>query len=324
MLATTRNLVDQVKFQISESNDTRVSPNQILAALNRGYVDAQDILSKLYPEPLISFYEVNADENGTITLREDIFSDFVILVEYYLQDSANGYRTKITQSDNLNDIGIHNNITGGYPYVYSIIGRDLQFAPAKSASKYRMRIWYVNAPKPLVLDQGQIETIDRDNNYIVVDDLRNSDVELSLSASSSYGKFVNFVDASTGVYKGTMQIDSISGNKITFKSTPTRTSVLNQTVLSEIPEDLSLDDFISSVKGVGVVYFRDTIANYIVQYAINEIQRSLGVSNLSFEEGVLRDLRKRVEQAWERRPASRFKRSFGRVWRSKNYRNWTF
>ena len=114
------------------------------------------------------------------------------------------------------------------------------------------------------------------------------------------------------------------GNKITFKSTPTRATVLNQTVLSSIPEDLKLDDFISSVKGVGVVYFRDPIVNYIIQYSVNEIQRSLGVSNLSYEESVLRDLRKRVEEAWARRPASKFKRSFGRIWRSRNYKSWSY
>lgn len=324
MLYSTRDLMSQVRSQISEQNDSRVSNTQILNSLNRGYDNAFDIMAQLYPEPIISFFEVNPDSEGKITIPDGVFEDRILLVEYYLQNSTNGYRTKISETDNLNDLGVVNNVTGSYPYVYSIIGRDIQLAPARGMERFLMRIWFVDSPLPLVMDQGFIETIDRDNNFIVVDELRNTDDGLvALNPSDSYGKYVNFVDRETGVYKATMQIESISGNKITFKSTPTRSSVFNLAVVGVIPDGVKLDDGISSVYGSSIVYFKRPVTNYLIQYAVNEIQRSLGVSNLSFEEGALSKLEKKIRDVWKRRPASKFKRSYGRVWRSRNFRNWS-
>jgi hypothetical protein len=324
-LYTVRELLQQIREQISEANDTRVTNSQILSALNRGYDDSFDIMGRLYPDPIIKFIETFPDAEGKIAIPDNVFEDRIMLVEYYLQNQAEGYRTKINETDNLNDLGIINNVSGSHPYVYSIIGRDIQLAPAKGMTKYRMRIWYVDSPLPLKLDQGRIQVIDTDNNFIVVDDLTNTDDGLTpIDPSSAYGKYINLVDSETGLYKATMQVESISGNKITFKTTPTRSTVFNLPVLGAIPEDVVLDDVISEVKGSGVVYFKKPITNYIIQYAVTEIQRSLGVANLSYEEGVLRDLKKRVEEVWQRRPASKFKRSYGRVWRSRRYRNWSF
>lgn len=325
-LYTTKELVQQVREQISEANDTRISTSQILSALNRAYDDSWDIMSRLYPDPIIEFFDIYPDAEGKIALPDNVFEDRIVLVEYAINGTTTeGFRTKITETDNYNDLGVINNISGSVPYVYAIVGRDIQLAPARGVSKYNCRVWYASAPLPLVLDQGRIQTIDRDNNYIVVDDLTNTIEGITpIDPSNAYGKYVNFVDSETGEYKATMQVESISGNKLTFKSTPTRASVFNLIVVGEIPDDVVLDDVISEVKGSGVLYFKRPISNYIIQYSVNEIQRSLGVSNLSFEEGVLRDLRKRVEESWQRRPASKFKRSYSRVWRSKNYRNWTF
>ena len=326
MLYTTRELAQQVRENISEANDTRVSNSQILSALNRAYDEAWDMMGRLYPDPVINYYETNANADGVITLREDIFENRVILVEFYQQKSADGYRTKITQSDNLNDIGVLNNITGGTPMVYSIVGRDIQLAPAKSAQKYTIRIWYVEEMLPLKLDQGRIDVIDVANNFIVVDDLTNAeeDGKVSLDPTGARSKYLNIVDSSTGLYKATLQIESIDGNKITIKTNPTRSSVFNLPVLSAIPADITLDDVISSVYGSGVVYFKKPTTNFLIQFATVEIQRSLGVSNLSYEESKLRELRETLEGSWRRRPASKFKRSYGRVFRTRNYKSWSY
>ena len=99
-LYTTKELVQQVREQISEANDTRVSESQILSALNRGYDDSWDIMSRLYADPIIKFFEANPDSDGKIALPDDVFEDRVVLVEYYLQNTSQGFRTKITETDN--------------------------------------------------------------------------------------------------------------------------------------------------------------------------------------------------------------------------------
>lgn len=328
MIYTTRDLMSQVRNQCSEINEERLSNIQILEALNRAYDDAFDIMGRLYPDPIIKYIETYPDENGIITIPDNVWEDRIMLVEFYQNGasaSTDGYRTKVAETDNLNDLGVLNNVTGGYPYVFSIIGRSIQIAPSKEASKYLHRIWYADSPLPLRMDQGSIEIIDQANNFIVLDELRNTGEGLvPVNPSSAYGKYINIVDRETGLYKCTLQVESIDGNKLTFKSTPTRSTVYNLTVSSSIPDDVKLDDIISEVSGSGTVYFKTPTTNYIVQYAVNEIQRSLGVANLSFEEGKLRELKDRVEGAWKRRPASRYKRAFSRVWSSKRYRNWTY
>ncbi|MCP3700834.1 MAG: hypothetical protein GY920_20395 [Aliivibrio sp.] len=327
MIYTTRDLMSQVRNQCSEINEERLSNIQILEALNRAYDDAFDIMGRLYPDPIIKYIETYPDENGIITIPDNVWEDRIMLVEFYQNGasaSTDGYRTKVAETDNLNDLGALNNITGSYPYVFSIIGRSIQIGPAKGVSKYLHRVWYADSPLPLRLDQGSIEIIDQAGNFIVLDELRNTGEGLvPVNPSNAYGKYINIVDRETGLYKCTLQVESIDGNKLTFKSTPTRSTVYNLTVSSSIPDDVKLDDIISEVSGSGTVYFKTPTTNYIVQYAVNEIQRSLGVANLSFEEGKLRELKDRVEGAWKRRPASKYKRAFSRVWSSKRYRNWT-
>jgi len=328
MIYTTRDLMSQVRNQCSEINEERLSNVQILEALNRAYDDAFDIMGRLYPDPIIKYIETYPDENGIITIPDNVWEDRIMLVEFYMNGASaatDGYRTKVGETDNLNDLGVLNNITGGYPYVFSIIGRSIQIAPAKEASKYLHRVWYADSPLPLRMGQGSVEIIDQAQNFIVLDELLNTGEGLvPVNPSNAYGKYINIVDRETGLYKCTLQVESIDGNKLTFKSTPTRSTVYNLPVSSSIPDDVKLDDIISEVSGSGTVYFKNPTTNYIVQYAVNEIQRSLGVANLSFEEGKLRQLKDRVEGAWRRRPASKYKRAFSRVWSSKRYRNWTY
>lgn len=316
MRFTTRKLVDAVRQQIMESNATRVSTDQILQAINRGFDDAVDMLARLYPDPMISYYEAYPDSDGRIELPEDAFQDRVLEVEYY--PSSGNYRTRVTETDDVSAHGIYNDTTGGYPRIYSVIGRDIQFAPVNMQSVL-CRVWYVKAPLPLVLDQGRLQTVDVASNYIVVDSLNTTDAETPISASDAYGKYINIADATTGLIKCTLQVEAINDEQIVIKTSPTRTTVFNLPVSSAIPDTVSPDDVISSVDGLGILFFNRPLANYLIQYAVNEVQRSLGVSNLSFEEGKLRELRKTVESSWKRRGGSKFKRQHTRVFANKPY-----
>ena len=323
---TTRALVDQIKQQISEENGTRVSNNQILSALNRGNDDAFDIMARLYPDPLVEYFETTPDAQGYIDIPETVFEDRVMLVEYYINGAAQG-RVELRETDDLHDIGSQDWAVGGTPSVYTIVGRRILVAPTASASNYLFRVWYAREVSQLKLDQGRIQVIDRDNNYIVVDALNNTDSDgsttnglIAINPSDAYGKYFNICDATTGILKATMQVETINGNQLVLKAVPTRSTVLNRDVVGAIPDSVSEDDVICQVDGIGVVFFKKPVTNYIIQFAVNEVQRSLGASNLSFEVSTLRELKQVVEGTWKRRPASRFKKSYGRVWRNRRYR----
>ena len=320
MRFTTRQLIESVRQQVMEANSTRVSTDQILSAINRGYDDANDMLCRLYPDPLIDYYEAYPDENGQVEIIETAFQDRVQEVEFY-PNGGDNYRSRIPETDDVSAHGLYNNVRGGYPSLYSIIGRNIQLAPV-NIQKTLIRVWYIKTPLPLVVDQGRLQIIDRDNNYIVVDNLNTTDAETPISATDPYGKYVNITDATTGKIKCTMQIESIDDNQLVFKTNPTRTTVFNLPVVGVIPDSVSEDDVISSVGGLGVLFFNRPLANYLIQYAVNEVQRSLGVSNLSFEESKLRELKKTVEGTWKRRPNARYKRQYGKVWRNVPWTNW--
>ena len=322
MKYTVRELIQSVREQVSEANGTRVSTNQILKAINRAYDASIDMMSRLYPDPLITYFETYPNEDGQIAIPEDAFQDRIIAVEYYTNGGDN-YRTRIQETDDVTAHGGFNAVNGGYPVIYSILSRNIQLAPAAGQSRNKIRVWYVKAPVPLVMDQGRIQIVDVTDNYIVVDQLQNTDEGLTpISASDAYGKYVNICDSSTGIIKCTMQVESIDEEQIIFKATPTRSTVFNLPVSGEIPDTIEADDVISSVNGLGVLFFNRPLANYLIQYAVNEVKRSLGVSNLSFEEGKLRELEKTVKEMWKRRPAAKFKRQHGKVWKSRPWTTW--
>ena len=325
MKYTCRELVQSVREQVVEANNTRVSTSQILRAINRGYDDALDMLAKQYPDPLISFFEVCPDENGQIDIPEDAFQDRVESVEYYTRGSGD-YRSRIRETDDLSAHGVYNDISGGYPSLYSIIGRKIQLAPV-NVQKVLIRVWYVKAPLPLVLEQGRIQRVvteEGGQEYIIIDDLNTEETETPINTTSTYGKYFNIVDSATGKIKCTLQARQLKdGNKrIDIEADPTRTSVFNLEVKNAIPSTIEPDDVISSVNGLGVLFFSRPLANYLIQYAVNEVQRMLGVSNLSFEESKLRDLRKKVQEAWKKRPGAKYKRAHGKIWSNKPWSGW--
>lgn len=319
MRYTCRELVQSVREQVVEANNTRVSTSQILRAINRGYDDALDMLAKQYPDPLIKFFEAYPDENGQIEIPEDAFQDRVKSVEYYTSGGGD-YRARIQETDDLSAHGVYNDVSGGYPALYSIIGRKIQLAPV-NVQPVLIRVWYIQTPLPLVLDQGRIQDINITENYIVVDSLNKDEADIPINVSTAYGKYFNIVDATTGTLKATLQLKEEDGQQLVIKE-PTRPTVFNLTVSSVIPDTVKEDDVISSVDGLGVLFFSRPLANYLIQYAVNEIQRMLGVSNLSFEENKLRELRKKVMESWKKRPGAKFKRAHGKIWSNKPWIDW--
>ena len=121
-------------------------------------------------------------------------------------------------------------------------------------------------------------------DYIVVKDYNNAIIRVD--DSYDYDSYINVCDAQTGEIKVSLQADPKSDNDGTtglfklYPRTPIRSSVLNQ-VVSDIVDQPVLDvafepdDFICSVKGTCVLQYDISLENFIIQYAVNEVNRSL-------------------------------------------------
>ena len=141
--------------------------------------------------------------------------------------------------------------------------------------------------------QGRVSQVNLVNNYVVVEDLGDA---LS-SSQDSLASFVNIVDGETGEIKQSLQIGSIVGSRLTFRTSPTRTSVLNRDIDSAIDASVSADDYVNVIKGTCVPFFAFPIYNFIVQYAANEMNRKLKNESITDQE-VIKKFEEQVRRSW--------------------------
>jgi len=135
------------------------------------------------------------------------------------------------------------------------------------------------------------------SNYIYVDSVG---ADLS-TESDQLESYVNLIDGGTGLVKATMQIQNIQGNKITFKATPIRTTVLDLTVAGAIPSTIEGDDYICSISGSCVPFMKKPFSNFLVQYAVAELKRKFGETDANLEEQVLKKFESQIESQWSGR-----------------------
>jgi len=122
-------------------------------------------------------------------------------------------------------------------------------------------------------------------DYIMVKDCDTSIIKVD--DSYDYASYINICDAQTGEIKVGFQsdpsseTDGVTGLYKLYPRVPVRTSVLNQVVSDIVNEPMSsvsfeADDFVCSIKGTCVLQYDISLENFIIQYAVNEINRSLG------------------------------------------------
>ena len=261
---TTDDLVSQVRDQLQETNTVPISDTIILSALNRGNSYAWDIYARHYPEPLIVRSEnLTVGSDGTFQIPDDAFEQRIQKVE--IEQSSIVY--ELERMSYRRTSPYRNNIVGSRPAFYSVRGRTVELLP-KPGQGFTFNAYYVRRPDQLRLQQGRVSAstaavIGVSDASIVVDS-----VGSLLSTSDPYLKYVNFVDGKTGVIRGSAEVKSISGTQITFKQTPTRTSVLGRTISGDIPSDLEADDYITDINGSCVVFLQQPTTNFLIQYAV--------------------------------------------------------
>jgi hypothetical protein len=298
-ISDTRSLVDE------KNTDTISDESDILPSLNRGQMFAFDILARKYADPLLQYQEMTlAADTQEIDMPENIFEDRIEKLEFF--NNGFYYGCKRISYRDISEYESPNNIP--FPNYYCVIGRKIRFLP-KASGSFQLRIWSIREPEELVSSQGRIAAVNIANNYITVEDI-GSDLT---SNTDELNSFINIIDGQTGEIKQSLQVSSIVGNRITIRTSPIRTTVLNRTISTSIDADVAEDDYVCVIQGTCVPYFTFPIYNFIVQYAANEMRRKL--EHQAQTDDQLRDaFEKQIERSWVARETTQRVRMKSKHW----------
>ena len=298
LLYTVDDLVTNVRSQLDESNPDSVDTDEdILPSLNRGLDYAVDIYVRRYPEPFLQKTTLDLVSNqADYDMPENVFEDRIEKVEI----SINGTQREVQLVSYRDITNYESTPTANVPYYYTIFSRKIRFVPTPSGT-YDARIWYIQLPEKLVLPQGRITSINTANNYVLVDSAGSS----LTTEADQLGSYINVVDGQTGQIKGSLQIQIIDDNRITFRTSPQRTTVLNRTISTSLSSvgGIGLDDYLSPIDGTCVPYYSRPTVNFLIEYAVAEITRKLG-GEAGMHEKVLEKFEKQVERTWAGREQS--------------------
>lgn len=276
---------------IDEENSEAIRDREdIIPALNRAQDSCSNLLARHYESPLLAYTEVSlTGGQREYDIPSDVMEDRLEKIEvkigsYYQEVKRVSYRDATAlEMENTSQLPTH----------YSIIGKKFRLYPNVS-STHPLRVWYLKDPGTLVAPQGRIVLVNEASNYLTVDEV-GDDVDTDIT---SFGSYINVVDGETGLVKATLQVQSVSGTRVTFKSTPSRSEVLGRTVVGTLVDaDIQPDDFICNVAGVCVPFLKKPLANFMIQFAVAELTRKLGGA-ADMEQRILKDLEKVVEGSW--------------------------
>lgn len=301
-LLTVTDLIDQVRSQLDEENSDSVNTDSdILPALNRAQNFAANILARHYEDPMLKVTTLDLLAGvQEYDIPEDAFEDRIEKVEISISDNYDevnriSYRD-ISRYESTRQLGI--------PRYYAVVGRKIRLVPPPTGA-YDARIWYLQSPEKLVTSQGRITLVNEANDYVRVDSIGST----ITTETDNLNSYVNIVDGQTGLVKVTRQIKSAVDGKISFKSSPSRNSIYNRTVdtdLVDIPDlhssetktvTIDKDDHICLATGSCILQFRNPISNFLIQYAVAEMTRKLG-GEAATEEQILNKFEEQVERSW--------------------------
>lgn len=294
LLFTVDDMVSGVRSLIDELNQDSVDTvSDILPSLNRAQQYGFDIMARKYPEPILT-HQVLTLVSGTAeyTIPEDAFEDRLLKVEMLIPTGTSATYREVARISYRDISNYESSIITNIPIYYCVVGRTIRFVSTPSGT-YSARIWYLREPEKLVLQQGRITHINSGANYVIVDQAGDG---LS-SESDQLGSYVNLIDGQTGIVKDTLQIQNITDNKVSFRTVPQRTSVLNRTVVGALSADLSQDDYLATIDGTCVAISGQPMVNFLIEYATAEMIGKLG-GDRATEETILKKFETQVERAW--------------------------
>ena len=298
MAQAVNDLLDQTRSQLDEKNIDNATDSELVQALNRAQRSATNIVARKYPD---MFWDTTTDTLVANQQEYDIpanaYGKRIELIEvdiggtrYELKPVSNKRTTVFTRVGAVDR-----------PYYYSLVKNKIAIHPLPSAA-YTLYIHYLRRPETLVLSQGRITTVNSGSNYVLVDELGDA---VSTSVTG-FGSYINVIDYITGEVKGTLQVSALdtSLNKVLFKSAGlTRSTVLGRSISTSLPTDISVDDYLALVTGTSVSELDEAYTDYLVQFAVIEIQRRFKV-DIADDLIALKALSEELENMWVGREQS--------------------
>lgn len=294
LMYTTDDLVSGVRSLLDELNQDSVSTvDDILPSLNRALTFGFDILARKYPEPVLT-HTVLALQSGVqeYDIPENCFEDRLLKVEIQVASGTSATFREIPRISYRDLSNYESSIVSNIPIYHCVIGRKIRFVSTPSGT-YPARIWYMREPEKMVLQQGRITHLSVPGRYVIVD-TAGADLSTETDQLASY---VNLIDGQTGEVRVTLQIQSIVEDKVSFRVSPLRATVLGRTVASEIPATVGEDDYICSITGSCVALSGAPLSNFMIEYTVAEMTGKLG-GDRNLEEQVLDKFEKQLERSW--------------------------
>jgi hypothetical protein len=321
---TTRQLIEAVRSLIDESNEAEISDEvDIIPSINRGLDDALDVLSRKYPDSLITNREIPLSEgvNGLFQIPEDAYQERLEKVEA----KVNGYYMEVQRIDyrDITYYDVPNN--AGSPFYYAVIGSEYKLVPPPAGID-GLRIWYIPELGPMVPEYGRITVIGTDTSqptprsYVRLTDVE--DAEQVSSDITSLDSFINLIDSRTGRIKATLQVASITNSKVIFSASPTRATVQGRTVSGSLPSTTELDDYICPVDGTCIPPMRSPLTNFLISFASAEIKAMKLGGDPQVALGLLARFEDRVAKTWVRREQSTRVGKASKVWGPRTNNLW--
>jgi len=294
------NLIEDVRSLTDERNAEGLDDvRDILPALNRAQDRAASILARQYESPMLTYIDVVT--TGTVaeyTIPEDCLEERIEKIELKVQ----GYYYAIDRVSFRDLTQLEYPVPLALPRHYCVIANKYRLVPAP-AGIYSLRLWYLKDPPPLKKSSGQITVINTSNltaQYLVV-----NSIGADLSATTTEeGNYISVIDGQTGAPKGFFQIQSITGNRINIRSTPTKPAIQGKTLgTTLVGLSIEVDDFVVVAPASCIPFLKKPVSNYIVQFAVAEIVKKLG-GPADMEMNVLKMLEADVTSSWVGREQS--------------------
>lgn len=317
-MQTTKKLIAAVRSITDENDEANLDDTaDILPALQRAYDHAVNVISRHYVDALLATKMLDPvldiDANGLFTIPADAFEDRLLKMEVFF----NRVYTKITRLDYSDLTQYETPVSTAVPFYYTIIGRKIKLTPTPS-SPYPMRAWYAKHPGPLQIEQGRITNLNVLGNYVLCDDIGTT----ISSNQSDLNSFVNIVDGATGDVKNTLQIQSIIGSKVTFKTIPSRATVFGRPVEASLSALVARDDLLCYAEGSAIPIIQHSVSNFLIQYAVLDVTRKLGLDTTA-DKALKDELSNNIEKlSFGREPDTRVKKS-NRSWLLPARRFWS-
>ena len=289
---TTADLIAEVRSISDEANVEDLTDADIISSLNRAQDRAASILSRHYPEPLLTRYSIAPTTDSAFPLPEDILEDKLVKleVEYsgdYIEVTRISYR-------DITDFEVPAGMRAvTYPQFYYIKDDEFILLPA-GGSFTSLRVWYIRDPLPLVAPQGQIMKISGGANGVWLDNV-GADLTPLMDEKNSY---VNIIDGETGKRKGSLQILNISDKLVNFRTVPERSNVDGLSISGSLSTvGAAPDDYICTIHGSCIPFRKKPLSNFLINFAVADVMRKMGGA-VEVAIQIAKDFEQEVERMW--------------------------